>query len=781
MAALKEDLSKLVQQDVRGDVDPEKVYQYSQARRFELYDRGKQYLVPTVVNNQIADWSPLTGTLKSGVANEGGSGRYDHVVNVLRGDKKKFNAVLGQRLPVIKCMPDRMDDEVAMRQSRRADLEARKLYFEWELERQQRQLANSLWKTTTVFGYTAWVSDAAKHGTVEEPSFEMQDQELAPGGHHCMQCGADVPVEQAQGGECPQCGAPLGWDTQVPPETASVPTPGASKTYAKGAVEFALCTVFEVTAPFYAKTVDDLPWLLYEYDEHKGRILGLYPQMRQKLLNDELAGNASGSASSQGTMARDTASSPTGSISTARKNRTLYTRIWLQPLMYELMRDEQKRKMLSENFKTGCKITLVADEIVDIEEEKLAEHWSYCKPDVSEYIFADPVCADFIGLQDLINDMHNIQKETWERAIPWFLFDPMVLDPVQMRKHALLPGEGVPAKAGVGAQLSNSIWKAPVATVDAQMPVWTAGLHETGREITGVLPAIFGASSGPEKTAREAELNRNQALMQLGLIWSEMRTFWARVMENGIRLKSKYGAAFGGDEEGDPEEQLASLAELADGKWHCETEEAMPMTWGQRRDFYMFLLDKGPAAWQMLGMQEQNNLPAIQQAMGMEDWKVPGIDQRDKVYAVIGQLVKGAPTMDPTTGKVEPSIPIDVFEDDHMACAAMTKQWCLSDRGRTVKETSPQGYANVVAWGMAHMELTMPDPGMGGPGPGMSAGDAGGGTAAAPSGPEPALPPSGGHASGMQAHSPAGAGLAPGPSKFAGAGNKAPQPLGAAQ
>ena len=95
-----------------------------------------------------------------------------------------------------------------------------------------------------------------------------------------------------------------------------------------------------------------------------------------------------------------------------------------------------------------------------------------------------------MGIQDLVNDMHNIAVETFERAIPWFLFDPMILDPVQMRQHALLPGEGVPARPGVGQQLANSIWKAPTASMDSQIAQWVAGLRETGREIT-VLPAIL--------------------------------------------------------------------------------------------------------------------------------------------------------------------------------------------------------------------------------------------------------------------------------------------------
>lgn len=218
------------------------------------------------------------------------------------------------------------------------------------------------------------------------------------------------------------------------------------------------------------------------------------------------------------------------------------------------------------------------------------------------------------------------------------------------------------------------------------------------------------------------------------------------------------------------------------------------MTWGQRRDFYMFLLDKGPPAWQMLGLQDQNNLPAIQQAMGMDNWRVPGIDQRDKVYATIAQLVKGQPAPNPATGKIEPSVPVDIFEDDHTACAAMTKQWCLSDRGRTVKETNPTGYSNVVAWGMAHLDLTMPDPavGMGGPPPdgGPAAGppppDGGGGPPPGPGGPMPP-PHAGGSASPRSGGAPPAGpgaprqGTAPGPTKFAGAGNKAPQPLGPMQ
>jgi hypothetical protein len=740
LGALQESLLKLVQSDVRSDVDREKVYQYSQARRFELYDRGKQYLVPQMVDNQVADWVPVGNTRydKQNVS----KGRYDNVVNRLRGDRKKFVAVLGQRAPTVKCMPDRSDDEEAVRISRRADIEARRFFFAWDVERHQRNLASALWKTSTVFGYTAYVADAEKNGTVDEPVYELQEQEVGPGSYHCMQCGTDTPEDQSQG-NCPSCGAPLTDDEHIPPQTSQVPAQTGMKTYAKGNVEFALATIFEVTTPFYAKTIEDLPWLLYEYDEHTGRILALYPELREKLKDDATFGagvSGAGNAATQGTLARDTASSPTGTQTTGRKNRTLYTRCWLKPLMYNLILDEPRRKLLEENFKTGAKLTIVLGEIVDIEEERIQDHWTYAKPDVSEYLYADPICADLIGLQDITNDMHNIAVETAERSIPWFLFDPQVLDPVQMRKHALLPGEGVPAKAGVGQQLSNSIWKAPVSELNAQIGTWTEGLWATGREISGAIPAVFGGAGGPQKTAHQAELDRNQALMQWSLIWAEMRSFWAKGFENAIRLYAKYGAAHGGQDEGEGS-QLASLAELENGEFHCETEEQMPIPWSQRRDYVMSLLDKSPDAQQKLGLWHPNNLPQVQQIVGMDAWTIPALNNRDKVYKTIGELLQSPPMHDPATGKVEPSIPIDIWEDDHALSAQIVKEWCQSDPGRIAKDTKPDGYSNVIAWGMAHFELTMPDqPPMapGAPGSAPAPSTRPGGPSGAPTGHPPA-------------------------------------------
>jgi hypothetical protein len=100
----------------------------------------------------------------------------------------------------------------------------------------------------------------------------------------------------------------------------------------------------------------------------------------------------------------------------------------------------------------------------------------------------------------------------------------------------------------------------------------------------------------------------------------------------------------------------------------------------------------------------------VQQIFGMDSWTIPMLNNRDKVYATISKLLQAAPTVNPMTGKTEPSIPIDIFEDDHMTSANVIKEYCQTEQGRANKESNPEGYSNVIAWGMAHQELTMPDP-----------------------------------------------------------------------
>jgi hypothetical protein len=695
-------VERLVSEHVKGDIEKEKVYQYSEARRHESYWRGLQYLKPVVRDGVVVDYTP------SGVVNPGTNqvqDQYNTVVNVIRGDGRKFVAVLGQRSPNVKAAPDRSDNETMIRRSRKADVAAQFLRSAWKVDSKHRHLAMSLWKNGTTFGYTSWVTDRHKYGVTKEPQIEFVDKAVGEGAYTCVQCGASVPESQMQG-VCPGCGSGIGPESYMEPEMVPVPEVTSVQEFDNGCVELRICSIFTVTTPFYIENLHEAPWLWYEYEEHKGSLMSAFPELESMRL-DEASASDSGT-SAQGRLSRDLASSPTGNQVSTRRNRWTFTRFWLMPCMYALLADSQKpiRQYLSTQFADGVRVTMVQGKVIRLDAERLTDVWSMCKPETSEYIYADAICKDFMPIQDVLNDHVNQGREMWERAIPATAVDPRIFDLKKLREHAGLPGEFIPTIPGVGARLQDSMYKLPVAEPNPQMMVFADALKEYGRENTGILKPIFGADSG-NQTATEAEQKRTQALMQLNTTWNEMRDFWAATYQNGVKQLARRAA---GEIKVNgsvlTEDEIADLKELLEGGWHFEAEEAMPMTWNQKRALFWSIVDKGPEAWNFLGATHPLNAAYIQENLGMTGWKTPYLAARDKALDTIRLLLQGSPMVGPMG--MEPSIPVDEFEDDHAFAVQVVREWAQDEEARRERERNQIGYANVIAWGMKHQMLAAP-------------------------------------------------------------------------
>lgn len=757
-AQLKALLKGIIDDNVLQDIEREKLYSYQEARKNELYWRGSQYLYPILTGGITADWSTTTGNPTYGLNEDERDQQYDYVLNVIRGDGRKFIAVLGQRGPNVKAEARRTDDESAVRRARKADIAAEYLRSCWQPEKIQRHLAMSLWKNGTTFAYTPWVANGEKYGTVNVPEIEAQPVAIGEPYYRCIICGNET--IQSMAGSPPHCMSqtcpePGGHKFQPQdledPETVSVPQVVGQRTYPKGSVECHLATIFEVTVPFYSRSIADCPWLWYEYEEHQGKLLAAFPDMRAKLGSQEWAGDSSG-ISAQGRLARDVASSPTGAFISPRKNRWLYSRFWLRPAMYEMVGNDSFRQQLQQLYPEGVKVTMVQGEVASLDAERLDDVWAMCKPDTSEYMFADPICKDYMSIQDIINDLYNLIVETMERQIPYMLADPMVLDILQLSKQRGKPGQIIPAKAGVGARLQDSVIKAPTAAVDPEIFKFMESIHEAGRELVGILPALFGGGE-PASTARAAELQRNQALQQLNTVWNEMRDFWSGAYYNAVRQLASHVLPDGSNL-GNFEAVDADFSDLLGGGYFFTTEEAIPMTWGQKRDLVMFILQGGPEAWKLFGLEHPLNIAKVHDVLGMPDWKVPNMDARDKVLSVIKQLLEGQAQPGPTPGQLIPSIPPDAFEDDHMFVASVIKEWAQTEDARSIRELNPGGYGNVIAYGQASLQLSGPPGPIAPPGAGPSPGGA---SAIGPGGPvQPGLP---GQAQGVALPPPPGAQL----------------------
>lgn len=732
LKAMQDKVKSFCMQFIYLDVDPEKTVQLSQARMSHLYWEGYQYLYPDILNGQIVDYRqvPTVGSSNSfnlfpnDYANRG---MYDGVLNYIYGDGNKFVAVLGSRAPNPKALALCQENEDQFQRARRADRLLQGLRKLWPVDQVQRQLALFAWKDGTFFLHTPWEVDGKRYGTTPIQLVGSKDVPM-PSQWKCLQCGQ---TSDSQSEQCPTCGSDV--MMEMPQEPLTVPTDEGTIHVENGAPGLYPETIFTTTVPFYSRNLLDAPWLWFEYEVPKGPMLDRYPELESEIESDAYADVATG-ISQQAILARSVQANTFGRTYTNKQNRWLYSEIYLKPETYNLfgkqkvdipgMGQQVIKDFLKQLFPRGTKLILVARKLVDMQAIPLEDEWSFGKPGVSPYIYCHPVSRAALPIQDMINEQFNLFRETVERNIPYILGDPTVINFEEMRKRAGVPGEIIPTLPSSSGKLADSLYKGPTATIEPEVERWVQNLVATMREITGVLPPIFGGGEGSQ-TALEAEQKRTQALMALALPWFGMRDAWKGAYSNAIKAIVRHGAQ-ALQRFGLKEDELQDLGDLLDhdgnlNGYTVDIEEGIPITWGALRDAVMGLIQlNNPEAWQLTGLTNPANAHRVQDALGMTDWTTPGSSIRDYVLDSVRVLLTGAPILgapDPMTGQPVfqaadangKAIPINDFAADGSVVIPVLQEWMLSDEAKRIRNSGTQdaGWQNVLAWGMAWKRLLM--------------------------------------------------------------------------
>ncbi len=268
VALFGEGLKKIVNEDIRADLDPEKVYQLSGIRKNEYYWRGIQFLRRTVTGG-LVDWVPVSQANPQGKNDNQSEDLYSYCSNDIRGYGRKYIGVLAQQPPNVKFNPNKKTSEEHIRRARKAQSVGDILRNLWDIKWLAKQAAFGFWKSGTQFIHTPFIADAAKYGTSEEQVMADQQIELEPAKLNCMNCGQQAPL--AGGVPPPQfcpCGREFGPEDFIEPESVAFPMPtGETTKYPNGCAEAHLYNGMYVSTPFSIRKLKDTPYLLLEYEE----------------------------------------------------------------------------------------------------------------------------------------------------------------------------------------------------------------------------------------------------------------------------------------------------------------------------------------------------------------------------------------------------------------------------------------------------------------------------------------------------------------------------------
>jgi hypothetical protein len=523
------------------------------------------------------------------------------------------------------------------------------------------------------FGYTAYVVDRQKYGETVEPDISIEE------------------IPQPDGSMLP------------------VPVPGQPQVYDNGDVELHICSILEVAVPFKMKALSDPGWLNYEYMENKWLLLSRFPQQLEQYRQADPPDEDADAVASASAEARDAVTNASGTGIPRKSTEWRFRQAWADPHLFEAITDKTARETFKRMFPGGVKISKVGSVPVEIKEEKKTDVWAVCKTGHGDGICEDPLCADSVPIQRIINDLGNLAIETVLRAIAQTIVDQMLLDRETIAKKEAIPNEIIFTMSPMGQDISKMIAQIPPARVSDQLVPLFQIFRSLQQDITGIRPELTGGGQ-VSSTYREAKQRKDQALMQLTPQADEQSQFWESVAENTVRQRARYGTGQVKHAEKTPvgfESHSVDLAQLSETGWHAEADPGIPMSYTEQADkLYAILHETKPEVQQSLSLLDPINLDVNLELLGLPNHHSVFENQKKKTVKDVQELLKGEPIPGPD-GAPQPSIPIDPY-DDHQFVAEFLRQWMVSPGGQDHKLASPAGFENVRLTQEAHAQMSAP-------------------------------------------------------------------------
>lgn len=716
--------------------DWEKLHQYIEARLNNLYFRSKQYLSlsPFASNLDLrpsSDAAALAFTSRE--SQSANPFLYDYILPIFAGDVLKLASVLATRAPNLKAIPYIPGRPLDASLSRVANRGLSYLRSHWDLDAFLNQTVLGLCNSGTQFSYVQWETSNDLYGSTEIPG-PPTTQYIPdhPSYYECFNCGARSSEADHMefGGRCRQCEAPLGPETLVQSETVTEvlgpPDPAQTILAPNGAVSLSLESILTVDVPFYVKSpeLEDCPWLRREYESLKWSVARRFaveaPELLTKLSEPSRPPTETARFASD---IRQSQYSPSGYRAFYRDpSLWLTTELWLTPDMYEAIPKDTSgtlREQIQSAYPNGLRVAFVNSQPVALYGETLRRHWSACKPSLSEGIYGDPLFSGYRQGCEVINTCLNMVIEALEHMPGEVMFDKALLDSQFLEENAPKWGSWIGVKFD-GRSLSDHVARLPGSEIKEGVVNWMEWYFSKLRETVGITPALFGGGGGPEKTARQTEIERNQALQQHLLTWNNIRRFIARTGENGLDLlatKSNGSLFYRTRSTSIPQiESLPEITLLVTGGFKVFAEESFPQTPGQRSDSMKETLTNPVAPALLSIVRDPNispnivpqNLPILHETLGIEGLEMPDLDYFNLLMETIQQLLQAAPMppmldqfmqpIGPPTPSIQPDLVVFPNVQFNIDVLGGWYRKELSQTGSGLVQSNEQGLLNVRAY-----------------------------------------------------------------------------------
>jgi len=695
-------------------------------RKLKLFWEGFQQTWYSEVAHDWRIWDESTSD------DDTGQSYYDKPVNVFRAYLESIIAALSVTVPPVKCYPDDADDTLDLTTAKAGDKISNLLYRHNDVP--------LLWlhslfifMTEGMVGCYCYPKEDKSYGEYDKKEYQDIDEQHRS--VQCPECGYqmseetvgqdeaflakgeqiqdkfmpdadDVPVldymnNTSEQELCPACMAMI--DPMIVEETLIVTRLVGETKEAKTRICMEAYGGLNIKVPNYARNQKDCPYLRFSYETNVVNALEKYEELDKNKLKRNIITSGEGPRDPYeewGRLSPQYNGEYPENVVTVRS-------FWLRPAAFNVLSKEE-RNVLKKKYPSGCKVVLVNDEFAEACNEALDDCWTLTYNPLSDHIHADPLGLLLVSIQELTNDLISLIVQTIEHGIPQTFADPGVLNFDAYRQLEANPGGVYEATPKSGKSLGDGFHEVKTASLSGEVLPFLNQLQSLAQLVSGALPSLFGGQVEGSGTASEYSMSRAQALQRLQNTWKMLTSWWKQIFGKAIPMFIEEVQEDIRDVQRKSDGHFMNVfirkAELEGkiGKVELEANENLPITWNQRKDVIMQLLNAGnPEILAMLGTPE--NLPIIREAIGLDNFFVPGEADRDKQLDEIKLLLNSEPILNPETGEEMPSVEVDPDYDDHSVEFAVVKGWVVSEAGRQAKTDNSVGYKNVLLHGKMHL------------------------------------------------------------------------------
>lgn len=635
-------------------------------------------------------------------------------INIYRATAESLVAALSIAAPNVEFTPDDAEEpkdlDTAEAYSKIAELVSRHNNAQLMLVKALVQLYN----TGVIFGYNYFKTDPA-YGTVDIPS-KTRQVPVIKANLNCATCGETIEpnidpstINPQAPVSCPLCGAQN--PPQITPTTIEYveEVTNYEKT-PKGRAQFDIFSPTYVKVSLYARNQPACGYVILRIEDHIAKLKTIYETEDDKVTGKDGITISAGGGDTQ--LYERWGRIPIEYAGTMPKDMTTLRTGWLRPWYFNVLDNKENASKLIAKYPDGVKVSVINDQIVDIEEEKLDDRWTISIDPRANFIHAEPAGNAMIPLQDSENDIFNLGLQSIEYGIPETYVHPKTVNLNKYKKTKASPGmmvNAVPYSADT--KLADAFYQSKTAVLSSEYTTFAQSLTAKEQFVSGSVPSIFGGTAeGQPQTATVYTESRNRALQRLQLTWQVMSVFW-----NGLIYKCcrdfaqnlRDDVSYAKKQNGTFVNVWIRKSQLEGSVGHVEPETngQLPQSWGQKKDFIMSLVQMVPDSPVVAAiMTNPNNAENLKQVTGMPDFYIPGENDAKKQWAEYYELSVAKPNgqpPDPNTNPAmqepqKPSVLPDIDVDDHDTHMKVLKNILVSPVGTALYNTNPAGYQNCI-------------------------------------------------------------------------------------